>query len=410
MAVAMGRVLVLPPAQRMYLLGAKNIGFGDFFPLSDIAKEHAGLEIITMEQFLKEVGGKVTEFETGKPAPLPEGRTNWDGKTDRVKETLNPWLRSIAANPDWDPDKCIAAFPKSSDPDDSGELQQIFDYLQLKLPNPESFVGHPTPVNASTAERMREFLSSRQRLCLYTPELQNSKFHHFSGKMKMSGRLLVHFYAFLFFQDYKSDLWMKRFVRDHVRYTDDVQCAAARILEAVRKHSNEKGNKGVYDSFHIRRGDFQYKKTRVEAATILDVAKDQIPKGATVYVGTDERNKSFFKAMTDYWDVLFLDDFADLLGSVDTTNYGMIDQLIASKGRTFFGCWFSTFTSYITRLRGYHSQLHEAEGYEMGLLPTTFYYALKEHKMILHEYWPIKKLFYAREFPVAWRMIDFDLR
>lgn len=408
MAVAMGRVLVLPPAQKMYLLGHRNVGFGDFFPLKEIAKELAGLEIVTMEQFLNEVGGKVADFETGKPAPLPEGRTNWDGKTDDVKETLNPWLRSIAANPDWDPEECIAAFPKSTDPEDYVELQHIFEDIREKLPNPESFVGRPTPVNASTTERMREFMATRERLCLYTPELQNAKIVHFSGKAKMSGRLLVHFYAFLFFQDYKSDLWMKRFVRDHVRYTDDVQCAAARIIEAVRKHSNDKGNKGIYDAFHIRRGDFQYKKTRVEATAILEIAMDQIPQGTTVYVGTDERHKSFFKSMTDYWDVLFLDDFADLLGGIDKTHFGMIDQLVTSKGRTFFGCWFSTFTSYITRLRGYHSQLNEAEGHEMGLLPTTFYYALKEHKTLMQEYWPIKKLFYAREFPAAWRTIDTD--
>lgn len=390
----------------MYLLGSKNIGFGDFFPLDEIAKEHAGLEIISTEQFLKEIDGKVTDTQTSKPARVPGGRTNWDGNTDEVKHTLNPFLRSIAANPDWDPDRCMAAFPRSTDPNDAGELQEMFEELQQNLPNPESFINKPIPVNATTAERMREFVASRKELCLYTPELQKSKIVHFSGKMKMSGRLLVHFYAFIFFQDYRSDLWMKRFVRDHVRYTDDVQCAAARVIEAIRKHSKEKGNGGVYDAFHIRRGDFQYKKTRVEATVILDASRDQIPKGSTVYVGTDERRKDFFQAMTTYWDVLFLDDFKDLLGGIDKTHFGMIDQLVTSKGRTFFGCWFSTFTSYITRLRGYHSQNNEDEGYEQGLLPTTFYYALKDHKTKLHEYWPIKKLFYAREFPTAWRTID----
>lgn len=185
--------------------------------------------------------------------------------------------------------------------------------------------------------------------------------------------------------------------------------STARVIEAVRRHSHEKGNGGIFDAFHIRRGDFQYKKTRVDADTIWEVAKDQIPKGATVFVGTDERNKEFFKVMSDYWDVLFLDDFMALLDGVETTHYGMIDQLVTSRGRTFFGCWFSTFTAYITRLRGYHSQIEKQEGYEMGLLPTTFYYALEEHKTKMLDYWPVKKLFYAREFPVAWRNIDFDV-
>lgn len=113
--------------------------------------------------------------------------------------------------------------------------------------------------------------------------------------------------------------------------------------------------------------------------------------------------------MAEYWDILFLDDFMGLLGGIDTMHYGMIDQLVTSRGRSFFGCWFSTFTSYITRLRGYHSQMEKQEGYEMGMLPTTYYYALKDHKTKMHDYWPIKKLFYAREFPAAWRNIDFDV-
>lgn len=183
----------------------------------------------------------------------------------------------------------------------------------------------------------------------------------------------------------------------------------ARVIEAVRKRSKEKGNGGIYDGFHIRRGDFQYKKTRVDADEILEVAKDQIPKGTTVYVGTDERKKEFFKVMADYWDVVYLDDFTNVLDGVQTSHYGMIDQLVTSRSRTFFGCWFSTFTAYITRLRGYHSQIEEKEGYEMGLLPTTYYYALQEHKTKMHDYWPVKKLYYAREFPVSWRNIDFDV-
>ena len=113
--------------------------------------------------------------------------------------------------------------------------------------------------------------------------------------------------------------------------------------------------------------------------------------------------------MTDYWDVLFLDDFMNLLEGVETNHYGMIDQLVTSKSRVFFGCWFSTFTGYITRLRGYHSQNDELDGYEMGLLPNTFYYVLGTHKTKLHDYWPIKRLFYAREYPASWRNLDFDV-
>lgn len=231
MAVATGRVLVLPPSQKMYLLGRKSISFGDFFPLQEIAREHAGLEIITMKQFLEETHGEVREMDSKQVVFPPNGRTDWDGDTDAVKTSLNPWLQSIAPNPDWNPDNCMAAFPKSTDPDDAAELQRIFDELQTNLPSVEDFINQPTPVNATTEERMREFIAQRKELCLYTPELQSAQILHFNGKRNLGGRLLVHFYAFLFFQDFQTDLWVKRFVRDHVHYVDDVQCASGKFAE-----------------------------------------------------------------------------------------------------------------------------------------------------------------------------------
>jgi hypothetical protein len=72
--------------------------------------------------------------------------------------------------------------------------------------------------------------------------------------------MLVHFYAFLFMEDWREDLWMKRFMRDHVRYTDEIQCAAARIVHAMREYVRSKegsDSKGEFDTFHVRRGDFQ---------------------------------------------------------------------------------------------------------------------------------------------------------
>jgi hypothetical protein len=60
MAHAMGRILVLPPSQRIYLLwndprqSKKNkFTFKDFFHFDSIASEHAAVEVIHMEEFLK---------------------------------------------------------------------------------------------------------------------------------------------------------------------------------------------------------------------------------------------------------------------------------------------------------------------------------------------------------------------
>lgn len=132
-----------------------------------------------------------------------------------------------------------------------------------------------------------------------------------------------------------------------MRYTDEIQCAAARVVAAVREHARKKdptnNPNGLFDAFHVRRGDFQYKATRVEATELLTMAKKKIPIGSTVYMATDERSKEFFKPLKEHYDLVFLDDFHDeaLLG-INTNFYGMIDQLVATRSRTFFGCWFST--------------------------------------------------------------------
>jgi hypothetical protein len=109
MAIATGRVLVLPPSQKMYLLGKDTFSFADFFPLPAISKEHAGLEIITMKQFLQESFGTLRVKDNNGPIAYPPlNKTDWDGDTDGVKAHLNPWLQTTAYNPDWNPDKCFA--------------------------------------------------------------------------------------------------------------------------------------------------------------------------------------------------------------------------------------------------------------------------------------------------------------
>jgi hypothetical protein len=201
---------------------------------------------------------------------------------------------------------------------------------------------------------------------------------------------------------------MKRFVRDHVRYVDEIQCAAARIIQAVREKSRQGGNKGEYDAFHIRRGDFQYKVTRVEASNIYNSSKDIIPERSTVYIATDERNKTFFDDLSKHYDISFLDDYLHLVEGMNPSYYGMLDQLITSRSRFFFGCWFSTFSSYVNRLRGYHSQKSNLKGYKEGVI-QSWYYALPEKKLTMREFWPVKKAFHAREFPASWLNIDMNI-
>ncbi len=151
---------------------------------------------------------------------------------------------------------------------------------------------------------------------------------------------------------------------------------------------------------------FQYKNTRLEADQIYDNAKDKLKEKATVFVATDHQQKPFFKPLADHFDLVFLSDFKEELKDVNTNYFGMIDQLVASRGRVFFGCFHSTFSGFIFRVRGYHSQKDKTEGWERGVLPDSYYYSGKNEKSIYQTYGPLKTPFYSREFPISWRDID----
>ena len=95
----------------------------------------------------------------------------------------------------------------------------------------------------------------------------------------------------IFVEDWRLDLYIKRFIRDHVRYTDWIQCAAGRVVEAIstvaRVNDPARNPHGEFYSFHIRRGDFfkQCPIAESSAQQIYNFMKDQVPENATVYVG-----------------------------------------------------------------------------------------------------------------------------
>jgi len=414
LAHAMGRTLVLPPEAEMYLLKKgrseqkTDFGFNDFFHLDWLDAEHTGIDIITMDEFLKReaMTGRLMNMETNEVLKPPKGQVDWNGKN---LSSLWTYLRTVGFVRPWNPMECLAAFPASSDPKDIQKLHDMMDEILKDKPQPVDFAGKPFPVDAPPIDRLRENLADRDKLCIYDEEMQQARLVHIKVDRVEKTRLLIHFYSFLFFEDWKQDLWTKRFVRDHIRYRDEMFCAAGRIVKAVRERAKsrnpDKNPEGLFDSFHIRRGDFQYKKTRVPAEEILDVSKDTLEEGATVYIATDERKKEFFKPLADKYDVVYLDDFMHLIPNMNTNYFGMLDALVASKGRIFWGTWFSTFSSYINRMRGYTNAKNRTDGYEDGTM-KSWYFAPLEKKDEMHVYWPSRKPFYMREFPTCWRDID----
>jgi GDP-fucose protein O-fucosyltransferase len=222
LAVAMGRTLVLPPAIRMKRMdnntGQKShLHFGDFFPLFELAAEHRFIDIISMQQFLEfeaiQQGSlRHKRFPNKGPFYPPGNRTDWNECSPKEYLALADYLRNTTYSPPWDPSVCIAAFPSSGN---VSELVPVIDLLNETYLEGNSDIEFPTPVNSSLHERVHEIIGNRQHLCIYDEVMQREPIVHFRCDYDTGYRLLTHFYTFVFFQDWRLDLWMKRFMRDH---------------------------------------------------------------------------------------------------------------------------------------------------------------------------------------------------
>ena len=216
LAIATGRILVLPPEQKMYLLAKDrgkvktDFGFQDFFPFEELARDNDALTTVTMQQFLETEWGKMRNKETGELEYPPFNRTNWDGQDVKL---LKEWLRNVTHTPHWAPESCMAVFPASGEHKDTEQLQSMHKQILQQGMLRDEYIDNPVPVDASTMDRMREHLARRMQLCLYDEDMQSQFVVHFMCYHKLRVRLLTHFYAFLFFEDWRDDLWMKRFVQ-----------------------------------------------------------------------------------------------------------------------------------------------------------------------------------------------------
>ena len=123
-----------------------------------------------------------------------------------------------------------------------------------------------------------------------------------------------------------------------------------------------------------------------------------IPENELLYIATDDKNKSSFNPFKKRFPTLrFLDDYFELAGlsSLNPNYLGMIDQLVCTRGNIFVGTWFSTFTGYITRMRGY-----------MGKEDKTIYYGDKKHRDRFQKPELPMYPFYMREWNISWTNID----
>uniref|UniRef100_A0A7S1U264 O-fucosyltransferase family protein n=1 Tax=Phaeomonas parva TaxID=124430 RepID=A0A7S1U264_9STRA len=389
LAMSTGRTLVLPPSESFYLLSQKvkddeshegnrgpKLGFSDFFDLRRM--RHQG-HVITMQEFLER------EAKTGNLGgkPLPGGNTALEGKE------LWGYLRdaspfSTSRTPMHPGEHILAVAPGAVDvPGDDGDAESVYDAPEARVKLMKRFAGKREVVDLLSDPRTKDKLN-----------------WHFVVDQRRKLRWLTHAHTVLFWSDEVQERFWRRYTRDGLRYRDEIICASARAVA----HLKELGG-GSYASYHIRRGDLQYAVVKIPAEEIVENIRDVVPAGIPAYVGTDERDKSFFDKLKAFHggQLYFLDDLIEEAGSdfeLSPNYYGMMEQLLCAGGSTFVGTHFSTFSGYIARLRGYRKWPSKSN-----------YYPTKAHK---YKYHPDKMprrahpVWYPREWPTSWERLDVD--
>ena len=380
-ALATGRILVLPPHQVLYLLNQNKkwkdnkTGVEDYVDFRRISLGNA-VEVIPMGRFLQEVAA---EGQLSKPFHLEDGES-FD--TMRGKKLWN-YLAAACYSRPWQPGRT---------------------YLTLNT----------TVIDIKSIDPVRRkamaVAGQNRRICWNDADMASQKAIFFSGSPK--NRLLTLFYAYLFFPSENDEKLMKRFVRDRVRYHDEIYCIGGRIVEQLALRADPSLSLPIstlqrtkYVAFHIRRGDFQHGWVKLPAEEILKLTGALVPDRANrvVYIATDERNSSWFDPFRKAFKaVYFLNDFVtrdDELKEIERNKQGMLEQIVCASSDIFIGTPLSTFTGYITRIRGYMNVTVP------GIYERTFYY-MEKHRMQLHESPHIHVPFWPREFTEAFAGIE----
>ena len=391
LAAATGRTLVLPPKEPLYLLHhhkkgqARHRGFADFYPLQTAAFQ-SRVKTISMEDFLQQ-------------------------------QIDNP-NSDLAIPPTLDQEALVKAADHCDHRKASSEsCAPIYEYLE-QVGNVQSNISSTSTcmifdetkyqTDSPPSEEIQEYIhmicGKSRKVVYFTQQMQQPKLIHYDAAHKDT-RLLAHFYSMIHFTNPKIDNYYKRFVRDFLHYHDSIFCAAGKIIKAVQAEGAQRGflpdanGAGGFSAMHIRRGDLQYKRVKIPAIEWYENTKEIWNENEILYIATDERNKTFFDDLSEHYELRFLDDYWDFAGlsELDGNYMGMIDTIVASRGRAFAGTWFSTFSGFIVRMRGYH-----------GLTMKDTWYSFLPKKTALHEWEVVDEPRYAFEWPDGWIGIDAD--
>jgi len=239
--------------------------------------------------------------------PLP------NNDTQLLKQPLWDYLEGACYVRPWSPGKTFIAF-------------NITPSTVHQHHHQQHTASTETPLVFGTYDRVAKdrlrhiSLGLQRQLIPYDAAFHAHRAVFFPGHDK--NRLLTLWYGFFFFADPAVERWAKRFMRDRVRYLDIIPCAAGKIIDHLRsdvhKHAGTAApspgepsfplvtygltrpaqgrarvyrllspRHGAYIAYHIRRGDFQQKHTRL-AAEVHTLACHTPPSPSISHISNDD--------------------------------------------------------------------------------------------------------------------------
>ena len=354
-AAVTGRTLVLPPVQPWYLLdyGPMHQGLqggvtqiGDIFNVDLLEKI---LPVITAEEFIQ--GPAMDCIQAGDSPDISDASTGF--------KNWYEWCRNHGYSVNWHAIDTLICWPSIE------SVKQTSNLTDAWVDNRE----------------LVEFQESAL----------SAKLIHFPSNTK--NRQLAQVATMFSFENPDLFKEIRRLLKNFVCYVPEVFEISEQLIGGLPGEG--------YNSLHIRRNDFQYESSRASAAATIDNSRNLLEENFPLYIATDETQTAFFDTFGREYSVFCWDDFftsrsATTLSRADIPEklVGPIEQVICAYGQRFIGTKLSTFSSYITRLKGY-----------LDTGDTNVYFLTEKYAGPLPRDFQPKDLrgkSYLREYPVMW--------
>jgi len=154
-----------------------------------------------------------------------------------------------------------------------------------------------------------------------------------------------------------------------------------------------------FSTLHYRRDDLQFNDNRwIAPTTIFHNTQSLFLEGEHIYVATDEKpdafKEEFLSVFEKRYTVHTFAEYRHLITGIPEEWVPLVEMVVLSQGRVFVGTRQSTFSGYVTRLRGYMKSVQSKDIY------WTIKKYPEDYKNLID---PWKG--WEREYPEAWESI-----